>query len=402
MSKTITVAQLNKYVAALLDRDENLKNVQVSGELSGFKTYASGHMYFTLKDESASVSCVMFKGQAMKLKFKPENGMKVIITAKASLYDRDGRFQLYAQSMQPDGIGDLFMAFEQMKKKLEAEGLFAQEHKKSIPLLPDCIGVVTSASGAVIRDIINVLRRRFPGFKLQLIPVAVQGDQAAAQIAQAIKVFNLLGRADVLIVGRGGGSMEDLWAFNEEIVARAVYESKIPVISAVGHETDYTICDFAADMRAPTPSAAAELAIPVKNEMLMSISAFQERMKKSLLRRLEYQKIRLTGLTERPVIKNPVENINRRRQNLDWLQERLNNAQSSYLKQAAGELGILMTKLDALSPLKVMTRGYAVVTDSSNKTIQSTAFIHVNDEIDVALQDGTLNCRVINVKDRRM
>jgi exodeoxyribonuclease VII large subunit len=402
MSKVITVAQLNKYVAALLDRDNNLRAVQVCGELSGFKSYASGHLYFTLKDENAAVSCVMFKGQAHGMRFKPENGMKVIVTAKASLYDRDGRFQLYVQSMTPEGLGELYLAYEQMKKKLEAEGIFDQAAKKQIPLIPKCIGVVTSQSGAVIRDIINVLRRRFPGFKLQLIPVAVQGQAAAGQIADAIRQFNKIGTADVLIVGRGGGSMEDLWAFNEDVVARAVYDSEIPIISAVGHETDFTICDFAADLRAPTPSAAAELAVPIKRELLISLSADRDKMKRALIRKLEYQRIKFDNLLARPVMKSPLEQINRRREYLDRLNQRVCDAQISMQKNSRHELNLLAAKLDALSPLKVLARGYAVVTDDHKKTVQSVRNIQIQDTINVMLRDGSINCQVQGVKDGRM
>lgn len=402
MSKAITVAQLNRYVAALLDRDNNLRAVQVCGELSGFKSYASGHLYFTLKDDNAAVSCVMFKGQAHGMRFKPENGMKVIVTAKASLYDRDGRFQLYVQSMTPEGLGELYLAYEQMKKKLEAEGIFDQAAKKQIPLIPKCIGVVTSQSGAVIRDIINVLRRRFPGFKLQLIPVAVQGQAAASQIADAIRQFNKIGTADVLIVGRGGGSMEDLWAFNEEVVARAVYDSEIPIISAVGHETDFTICDFAADLRAPTPSAAAELAVPIKRELLISLSADRDKMKRALIRKLEYQRIKFDNLLARPVMKSPLEQINRRREYLDRLNQRVCDAQISMQKNSRHELNLLAAKLDALSPLKVLARGYAVVTDSHRKTVQSVKDIQIPDTISVMLRDGSLKCQVQEVKDGRM
>ncbi len=402
MSKAITVAQLNKYVAALLERDNNLKAVQVCGEVSGFKAYASGHLYFTLKDEQASVSCVMFKGQAQTLRFKPENGMKVILTAKASLYDRDGRFQLYVQQMTPEGLGELFLAFEQMKNKLESEGLFSQEHKKKLPLLPRNIGVATSQSGAVIRDIINVLRRRFPGFSLQLIPTAVQGPQAAIQIAEAIKAFNTMNSVDVIIVGRGGGSMEDLWAYNEEIVARAVFESRIPIISAVGHETDFTICDFVADLRAPTPSAAAELVIPLKSELTLGLSSKREKMKIALHRRLEYQRIKLSSLIDRPVMRSPYEQINRRREYIDRLSDKMINAENKYRSNAENKLGLLAAKLDMLSPLKVLARGYSVISNQKNPAISSVKQVNVKDEINIMLHDGKLNCLVTSIDDGRM
>lgn len=398
----IRVAQLNRYVADLLEKDSFLRSIQVRGELSGFKSYASGHLYFTLKDETASVSCVMFRGQATRLSFKPENGLNVIVSAKASLYDRDGRFQLYVQAMQPDGIGNLHLEFERLKARLAAEGLFDPSHKKPLPALPACIGVVTSPSGAVIRDIIHVLQRRFPGFRLQLVPVAVQGQQAASQIAAAIRLLNRLGQVDVILVGRGGGSIEDLWAFNEEETARAVYESEIPIVSAVGHETDYTICDFTADLRAPTPSAAAELVMPVKQELIIGLLQKQERMKQALIRKFDYQSMRLAGLLDRPVLKSPFESINRKRQTIDWLQDRLLQAGTQQTGKLSRKLGILSTKLDAMSPLKVLSRGYAVVSDEKNRPILSTALIRPSDKIDVTLQDGVLVCEVLKVKDRRM
>ncbi|NLW12573.1 MAG: exodeoxyribonuclease VII large subunit [Clostridiaceae bacterium] len=402
MSKVITVAQLNKYVAALLERDTNLKAVQVCGEVSGFKSYASGHLYFTLKDEQASVSCVMFRGQAQSLRFQPENGMKVVMTAKASLYDRDGKFQLYVQTMSPEGLGELYLAYEQLKSKLESEGLFALEHKKKIPVLPKIIGVATSQSGAVIRDIINVLSRRFPGFCLQLIPTAVQGPQAAGQIAEAISTFNRLNAVDVIIVGRGGGSMEDLWAFNEEIVARAVFESNIPVISAVGHETDFTICDFVADLRAPTPSAAAELAIPIKSELFMNLSQKREKMKIALHRKLEYQRVKLNNLIDRPVMRSPYEQINRRREYIDRLSDKLISAENRYKTDAQNKLGLLAAKLDMLSPLKVLARGYSVVSNQDHPAITSVDQVRIDDKINVMLQDGSLECLIKNINDRRM
>lgn len=401
-NEIISVTQLNRYVSNLLEQDPNLRSVLVRGEISGFKAYGSGHLYFSVKDETASVSCVMFRGQAAKLDFRPENGMSVILTAKASLYDRDGRFQLYVQSMQPEGLGNLFMQFEKLKKSLADEGIFDQKYKKPLPRLPGCIGVVTSPSGAVIRDIIHVLRRRFPGFKLQLVPVAVQGQQAASQIANAISLLNRLGQADVIIVGRGGGSMEDLWAFNEEDTARAIFNSEIPIVSAVGHETDYTISDFAADMRAPTPSAAAELVVPLKNDLLMGFFQIQDKLRTDLLGKLEYHKVKLNNIIARPVIQNPIEPVMRRRQTIDWLHERLVQSQKANVSQFSARSGMLAAKLDMLSPLKVLSRGYAVVSDQNNRPLLSTAFIRPSEKINVTLQDGILDCTVNEVNDRRM
>ncbi|MEA4888359.1 MAG: exodeoxyribonuclease VII large subunit [Clostridiaceae bacterium] len=403
MNQPITVAQLNRYVNALLERDNNLNPVLVKGEISGFKAYPSGHLYFTLKDEEAAVSCVMFKGQAARLKFRPANGLKVILTARAALYDRDGRFQLMVSEMTADGIGDLYLAYEQMKKRLSDEGLFAPDHKKKIPLLPRAIGVVTSPAGAVIRDIIQVLSRRFPNFRLQLIPVAVQGEGAAAAIAAAIRRFNQLRTVDVLIVGRGGGSIEDLWAFNEEIVARAVYESKIPVISAVGHETDFTICDFVADMRAPTPSAAAELAIPVRREQELKLYQLENRLTRSLGQQLERQRLRLRHCLQNKVMRQPLDLVDRRRLDLDRFDLALRQSMRIRLNRAERSFSIMTGKLDALSPLSVLARGYGVVSSAATgRTLLSTALVNRGDIVDVRLSDGILQCEVQRIKDWRM
>ena len=403
MSQPITVAQLNRYVNALLERDSQLNPVMVKGELSGVKSYPSGHYYFTLKDSESAVSCVLFKGYAGRLRFRPENGLKVIVTARASLYDRDGRFQLMVMEMAADGVGALYLAFEQLKQRLEAEGLFDPAHKKKIPVLPRAIGVVTSPAGAVIRDIIQVLSRRFPNFRLQLIPVAVQGAGAAAAIASAIRTFNKLASVDVLIVGRGGGSIEDLWPFNEEIVARAVYASDIPVISAVGHETDFTICDFAADLRAPTPSAAAELAMPIRREQELRISQLTSQMARSLSRQLDQHKLRLRHLQQRRALQQPLEMLDRRRLDLDRLMLSLRRAMETRSARAERSLSILCGKLEALSPLRVLARGYGVVRQvHTGRTLLSTALVNPGDLIDVSLSDGTLRCAVQQVTDRRI
>jgi exodeoxyribonuclease VII large subunit len=402
MTEPITVAQLNRYVASLLEQDSRLNPVLVKGELSGIKLYSSGHLYFTLKDESAAVSCVMFKNQASRLRFKPVDGLKVVVTAKASLYDRDGRFQLYVNEMNAQGFGDLFLAYEQLKKKLELEGLFAASHKKKLPLLPRAIGVVTSPSGAVIRDIINVLSRRFPNFRLILIPVAVQGEGAAPQIAAAIRRFNELRNVDVMIVGRGGGSLEDLWAFNEELVARAVYESAIPVISAVGHETDYTICDFVADLRAPTPSAAAELVMPVRHEQEILLGQYRNRFSRALGNRLNHERQHLQHLLASRVFRQPLDLVDRRRMDVD----RLNQALRTIIRQRASladrHFSILTGKLDALSPLKVLARGFSVVSSAADgRTLVSTALVTPGDRVDVRLSDGLLKCEVLKIIDGR-
>ena len=402
MSQPISVAQLNRYVSALLERDEKLNPVLVKGEISGFKAYASGHYYFNLKDDEATVNCVMFKGQAVKLRFRPTDGLKVIVTAKASIYDRDGRFQLYVSEMTADGLGDLYLAFEQMKKRLSDEGLFDPGRKKKIPMLPRAIGVVTSPSGAVIRDIIQVLSRRFPNFRLRLIPVQVQGEGAASSIAAAIRRFNQLANVDVLIVGRGGGSLEDLWAFNEEVVARAVADSVIPVISAVGHETDFTICDFVADLRAPTPSAAAELAVPVRKEQELLLLQMENRLSRSLAGLLDRQKQRLGHLAENKVFRQPFGFLDQRRMDCDRAAQNLRQAMQRQIVQSERHFSILAGKLDALSPLKVMARGYGVVTSPvSGRFLLSSALVNPGDPVDVWLSDGVLNCEVRQVSDRR-
>lgn len=403
MNAPITVAQLNRYVNNLLEQDAQLNPVMVKGELSGVKAYPSGHFYFTLKDSEAAVSCVLFKGYAGRLRFRPESGLKVIVTAKASVYDRDGRFQLIVMDMTADGLGALYLAYEQLKKRLGEEGLFDPDHKKKIPGLPQVIGVVTSPAGAVIRDIIQVLTRRFPNFCLRLIPVAVQGEGAAAAIAAAIRRFNELGGADVLIVGRGGGSIEDLWPFNEEIVARAVYASEIPVISAVGHETDFTICDFVADLRAPTPSAAAELAMPVRREEELRISRLNGQLARSLGRSLDNNKLRLRHLQEKQVLKQPLDLVDRRRLDLDQAILSLRHAMEVESARAERSLSILSGKLDALSPLRVLSRGYGVVRSvHTGRALLSTALVNPGDALDVTLSDGTLRCEVKQVTDRRI
>ena len=403
MSQTITVSQLNRYVSAILEKDPHLNPVMIKGEISGFRAYPSGHLYFTLKDEKAAVSCVMFKGQTKRLRFRPENGNQVIVTARAALYDRDGRFQLYVSDMVSDGMGDLHLAFEQMKEKLSREGLFAEDRKKPIPVLPTAIGVVTSEAGAVIRDIIQVLGRRFPNFRLKLIPVPVQGDEAAPAIAQAIACFNQREDVDVIIVGRGGGSMEDLWAFNEEIVARAVAASKIPVVSAVGHETDYTICDFVADLRAPTPSAAAELVMPVRQDLLLDLKNHEQRLTKSLVNKVASERRQIHFLAHSQVFRRPLERVESKRLDLDHQTQRLQQQLSKQLTSRQHQLALLSHKLDALSPLKVLSRGYGLVkTVPENKTILSSQTVKTGDKIDVWLSDGVLGCKVETIRGREV
>ena len=396
--RVVTVSQLNRYVKALLEKDVNLSRVLVSGELSNFKPHPSGHLYFVLKDDEAQVSCVMFKGQAATLKFRPENGLKVVLHARASLFERSGGFQLYASEMEVLGIGDLHLAFEQLKQRLEKEGLFSTASKKALPMLPSRVGVITSPSGAVIKDILHVLGRRFPNFRLILHPVPVQGPGAAQAIAAAIHKMNDLRLADVLIVGRGGGSMEDLWAFNEETVARAVYHSKIPVISAVGHETDFTICDFVADYRAPTPSAAAEIVMPRKSDMADRITEHRGRMRRSVLHRVDAARNRLSKAQAMRILQDPKEIVYRRQMAIDLLGQRLLTIQQTRIAGISRRLSLACGKLDALSPLKVLARGYGMVSNcKTGNAVLSVRQVSVNDCVDVTMSDGVLACRVEHI-----
>ena len=393
-----SVAQLNNYVKSVLDNDENLNHLFVTGEISNYKPHYSGHMYMTIKDETASIKAVMFAGNASRLKFKPENGMKVIIFGTVSLFQRDGSYQLYINDMQPDGIGALNIAFEQLKKKLEAEGLFSKDHKKPIPKFPQKVGVVTSATGAAVQDIFNVLKRRYPVAEVVLRPCQVQGDGAANDIANAIKEFNKVKGADVLIVGRGGGSIEDLWAFNEEAVARAVFDSEIPVISAVGHETDVTICDFVADLRAPTPSAAAECAVPDCFELKANLLSYKQRLNTLSKNILESERKRVLAIEKSSALKNPLLKINDSKKDILYLNEKLVNLTSSVIEANRSKVNALCGKLDALSPLGVIARGYSV-TKSKEKIIKSIKDVKIDDEITVNLSDGMITAMVCGISE---
>lgn len=393
-----SVAQLNNYVKSVLDNDENLNHLFVTGEISNYKPHYSGHMYMTIKDETASIKAVMFAGNASRIKFKPENGMKVIIFGTVSLFQRDGSYQLYINDMQPDGIGALNIAFEQLKKKLEAEGLFSKDHKKPIPKFPQKVGVVTSATGAAVQDIFNVLKRRYPVAEVVLRPCQVQGEGAANDIANAIKEFNKVKGADVLIVGRGGGSIEDLWAFNEEAVARAVFDSEIPVISAVGHETDVTICDFVADLRAPTPSAAAECAVPDCFELKANLLSYKQRLNTLSKNILESERKRVLAIEKSGALKNPLLKINDSKKDILYLNEKLVNLTSSVIEANRSKVNALCGKLDALSPLGVIARGYSV-TKSKEKIIKSIKDVKIDDEITVNLSDGMITAMVCGINE---
>ncbi len=389
----LTVGQINTYIKSIIDGDPNLSTVFVVGEISNFTNhYRTGHFYFTLKDKESAIKAVMFRSSAQRLRFMPENGMSVIIRGRISVFERDGQYQLYADDMQPDGVGALNIAFEQLKSKLEAQGLFDNERKKPLPRVPERIGVITSPTGAAVRDILNVLGRRFPYSKIVFTPVQVQGPTAAPQIAQAIELFNRHSAADVLIVGRGGGSIEDLWAFNEECVALAVSQSEIPVISAVGHETDFTICDFVADMRAPTPSAAAEIAVPDRREQLYYVNGLSQRLSESMFDKISQGKLYIDALSRSPILKNPLTFIENGRQTLDSLLNRLLFAQKNILSEKTVSFASCCSKLDALSPLKVLSRGYAAVY-SGESVAESAKAVDMNSLMKVRFNDGEIICQ---------
>lgn len=383
-----TVSQVNRYLKKLLDNDFILSNIQVKGEISNFKKHSSGHFYFSLKDDMANMRCVMFRMQTLSLKFMPKDGDKVVITGYVSAYEKDGQCQLYCDFMQLDGVGDLYAEYEKLKEKLQKEGLFDEEHKRKLPLLPETVAVVTSETGAVIRDIINVSLRRFPKANIKLFPSAVQGEGAYKELVAQVNLINELKCADVIIIGRGGGSLEDLWNFNNEELAYAIYNSEIPVISAVGHETDFTICDFVADLRAPTPSAAAELAFPIYDELNNKIMTLQRRMQVDLFNCLESYKTKLERLNTSYYFKKPFELINQERLKLDNLNKLLNMYFEKNVQEKQKMLSEVLVKLDAISPIKTLLRGYSIATDNSGKVLRKVSDIDVGDEFRLHLSDG--------------
>lgn len=385
----ITVTDLNKYIKNKIDGDEMLNNVLVKGEISNFKSHYTGHMYFTLKDENSLIKCVMFKSYTTHLSFMPKDGMKVMVLGSVAVFERDGIYQIYAKAMKEDGLGSLYTAYEELKKKLEQEGLFAESHKKKIPFMPKTIGVLTSNTGAVIRDIINVSTRRNPGVHIRLYPVPVQGPGAAEKIAEGIKFMNENKLADVLIIGRGGGSLEDLWPFNEEIVARAIYDSELPIISAVGHETDFTIADFVADLRAPTPSAAAELAVANIEDVRETLKLYNNRYKVALKKKIELMRLSYEKCMARPAYKNPTQKINEQYMVIDMKVKALQNSMMLKLKEAKTSFVKETAKLDSLSPLKTLTRGYSIVTkQKSGKVIKSVDDLNSGEKVNLRLSDG--------------
>ncbi len=393
MSSVLTVSQINTYLKAVLDGDDNLQNIFVVGEISNFTNhYRTGHFYFTLKDESAALKAVMFRSAAQRLRFLPENGMRVVIRGSISLFPRDGVYQLYCEDMQPDGAGALSVAFEQLKQKLDEMGLFDPAHKKPIPACPARVGVVTSPTGAAVHDILTVLERRFPLAKVILCGVQVQGDAAAGQIARAIERFNALGAADVLIVGRGGGSVEDLWAFNEEVVAHAIYNSAIPVISAVGHETDFTIADFVADLRAPTPSAAAELAVPDTRELLFALDTLLDRMAGAVYGRLGELQQTVEALSHRLNSRSPAAALALREQDLRRQNERLLHCGKTLLRPYADALAALAEKLEITSPLKTLARGYTLCEDETGVPVRRAQAVRPGQTLRLRFADGSVQC----------
>lgn len=441
----LSVSALTKYIKRKFDADPHLQNVYIKGEISNFKQHTSGHMYFTLKDEKARLLSVMFAANNKGMKFLPENGMKVLVKGDISLYEAGGQYQLYVKSMAPDGVGDLYLAYEQLKKKLEGAGLFLAEHKKPIPQYPKSVGVITSPTGAALRDILTTIKRRYPIARIIVYPALVQGNNAAKSIAKAISMANARAESDVLIVGRGGGSIEELWAFNEEIVAESIYDSDIPVISAVGHETDFTIADFVADMRAPTPTGAAELAVPHLNEILERLMNRKNRLTRSIQEAVNFERTRLTRMERSYAFRYPHKKYEQKLEQLDKTMDRLGRTSTRYFMKKRDELNQLndilkkqhpeqavknakdelqqhakvlrrameaiyrhksqqfvhiTATLSALSPLKIMERGYGLVFAEDETLVKSTQQVSKGDRIAVSIKDGTLECEIKEIKER--
>ena len=383
----ITVSDLNKYIKNKIADDEYLNNVLIKGEISNFKNHYTGHMYFTLKDKDSLIKCICFKSYAQKLTFMPKDGMKVMVLGTVSVFERDGIYQIYVKAMEEDGLGDLYTKYQELKEKLERQGLFSEEHKMKIPIMPKVIGVLTSKTGSVIKDIINVSTRRNPNVYIRLLPVPVQGEGAAEKIAEGIEYMNKNKLADVLILARGGGSLEDLWPFNEEIVANSIYNSEIPIISAVGHETDFTIADFVADLRAPTPSAAAELAVSDIYEVQRKIDTYQDRLRNSLIKKVELMKMRYEKVMASVVFKEPLRKVNDNYQKIDTIIKNLDTLIKTKQEKEKTKYIELVSKLDALSPLKTLYRGYSI-TEKNGKVVKSVKELEKGDKVLVKLSDG--------------
>lgn len=394
MEKVYSVSQVNKYIKMIIDNEVFLNNVSIRGEITNFKAHYTGHFYFTLKDDTSTIKCVMFKSYASSVKFKPVDGVKVVITGQVSVFERDGTYQIYCKSMSPEGLGELYLAYEQLKEKLTKEGLFNEKYKKKIPYLPSRVGVITSKTGAVVRDIINVSTRRFPNVDLLIYPAAVQGVNVASTVIAGLETFNRLKNVDVIIIARGGGSFEDLFGFNDENLARKIFESEIPVVSAVGHETDFTICDFVSDLRAPTPSAAAELVYPQYSELVSKISVNKNRIiigiQNSIARRKEYVKRVKAAKLE----KVPLDMINRNRLLIDSSIKNSYNVLTMKVERYRSKCMQIIAKLDALSPLKTLTRGYSVVQNKEGKVIKSVTEVKKDESLNLTLTDGKVKVTV--------
>ncbi len=392
MNEPISVTALNQYIKGMFERERLLSRVLVRSEISNYKVYPSGHHYFSLKDAESSIRCVMFRREAMSLRFRPENGMKVVVSGRVSVFPRDGAYQLYCATMVPDGVGELAFAFEQLKNRLHKEGLFDPAHKKPIPAHPRTIALVTSPAGAAVRDMIRILGARYPMAKVLVVPVRVQGEEAPEEIAQGLDLVNALELADLIITGRGGGSMEDLWAFNDERVARAIFRSKVPVISAVGHEPDVTIADFVADLRASTPSNAAELAVPDQADLRDRMAHLQARMDRSMDRRLQIRRESLRRLESSPFLQSPQRAIQEKRLLLDYQQQRLLHAMERQVGEHRQQMGRLAASLDALSPFKVLSRGYSITQKDDGTVVSELKQVEKGDVLRVRVSDGTITC----------
>lgn len=393
--KVFTVGELNSYIKNLLEGDAKLNNIWIKGEISNFKAHSSGHFYFSLKDGSGSLRCVMFRSRAARVLFVPENGMDLLMRGYVSVYERDGLYQFYVDEMHPAGLGALHAAFEQMKAKLEKEGLFDESLKKPLPFLPGKIGVVTSATGAAWQDIQKVIFRRFPNSTLVLAHAAVQGEKAPGEIVQGIELLNRIPGVEVMIVGRGGGSLEELWAFNTEKVARAIFSSRVPVVSAVGHQVDFTIADFVADRRAPTPSAAAEMCVPVKEDLDRLLGIFHGRLVKAVSSHLAVGRQQVAHLFRRPIFRHPKRMLDGQYQHLDMLEQSLKRNQADWLKDRQHRLALLAEKINMLSPLTALSRGYAICRKTGEeKVITSPGQVETGDSLDILLTRGKLICRV--------
>ena len=395
----LSVSELNGYIKFLFDRDEHLTSLAVRGEISNYKIYPSGHHYFTLKDEGGALRCVMFKNSALRLRFRPENGMKVIAAGRVSVFPRDGAYQLYCDSLTPDGVGDLYVAFEQLKQKLQAEGLFDPAHKKKLPPYPKTIAIVTSGAGAAVMDMLRILNRRYPLVKVKLLPVRVQGAEAPAEIAGAIRYANRYRVADLIITGRGGGSIEDLWAFNDERVARAIYDSELPVISAVGHEPDVTISDFVADVRAATPSNAAEIAVPDQMELRARLLSQRPHLGQMMTRQLQLQRQQLTALSKKRVLQSPENYFEDKRLALDHAQQRLASLAQKCVADRQRQFVQLAARLDAMSPLKVLARGYSVARTEDGSILRDARQVQPGQEIELQLSRGRVAAQVTHTEE---